>query len=54
MTEDKIRLLLRHLPEGSTEIYFHPATYRDDALRHLMPGYEHEAELKALLALRQE
>ncbi|HVE20851.1 MAG TPA: hopanoid biosynthesis-associated protein HpnK [Acidocella sp.] len=54
MTEDKIRLLLRHLPEGSAEIYFHPATYRDDALVRLMPGYEHEAELKTLLALRRE
>lgn len=54
MTEDKIRLLLQHLPEGSAEIYFHPATYRDDALTRLMPGYEHEAELAALLALRRE
>jgi hopanoid biosynthesis associated protein HpnK len=53
MTEDKIRLLLRHLPEGVAEIYFHPATWRDDALTRLMPGYEHEAELAALLAIRK-
>ncbi len=52
MTEDKIRRLLRHLPAGSAEIYFHPATYRDDALTHLMPDYEHEAEFAALLALK--
>ena len=54
MTEEKIRRLLRHLPEGSVEIYFHPATYRDHALTRLMPGYEHEAELAALLALRRK
>ncbi|HEY1856059.1 hopanoid biosynthesis-associated protein HpnK [Acidocella sp.] len=53
MTEEKVRNLLQHLPEGTAEIYFHPATYRDDALTRLMPGYEHEAELAALLALRK-
>jgi hopanoid biosynthesis associated protein HpnK len=53
MTEERIRRLLRHLPEGSAEIYFHPATYRDDHLKRLMPGYEHEAELAALLMLRR-
>jgi hopanoid biosynthesis associated protein HpnK len=53
MTEDKIRILVRHLPEGTAEIYFHPATWRDEALTKLMPGYEHEAELAALLALRK-
>ena len=52
MTEQRIRRLLHHLPEGSAEIYFHPATDRDDALMRLMPGYEHEAELATLLALR--
>jgi chitin disaccharide deacetylase len=53
MTEDRIRRLLRHLPSGSAEIYFHPATYRDEALTRLMPDYEHEAELAALVALRK-
>ncbi len=52
MTEDRIRRLLRHLPVGSAEIYFHPASYRDEDLQRLMPDYEHEAELAALLALR--
>jgi hopanoid biosynthesis associated protein HpnK len=53
MTEDKIRRLLAALPDGDSEIYFHPAAGRDAALGRLMPDYEHEAELAALLALKQ-
>ena len=49
MRSERIENLLQNLPSGSCEIYFHPATYRDDALRMLMPAYEHEAELQALL-----
>ncbi len=49
MHSARIKNLLEHLPPGSTEIYFHPATYRDGTLKKLMPGYEHEAELQALL-----
>lgn len=49
MTGDRLRGLLPHLPPGETEIYFHPATDRDATLRRLMPDYEHEAELAALL-----
>lgn len=49
MTADRVRLLLRHLPDGQSEIYFHPAASRDAALRHLMPDYEHEAELATLM-----
>lgn len=49
MTEDRIRRLMPALPEGRSEIYFHPATRRDDTLRRLMPDYEHEAEFAALL-----
>ena len=49
MTTDRVRRLLRHLPEGDSEIYFHPAARRDAVLDRLMPGYEHEAELAALL-----
>jgi hopanoid biosynthesis associated protein HpnK len=51
MTADRIRRLLPSLPEGNSEIYFHPAAYRDAVLDRLMPGYEHEAELAALLAI---
>jgi hopanoid biosynthesis associated protein HpnK len=52
MAEQRVRRLLAALPEGESEIYFHPAVARDTTLRRLMPGYEHEAELAALLAQR--
>jgi hopanoid biosynthesis associated protein HpnK len=51
MTTGRIRHLLRHLPDGDSEIYFHPAARRDAVLDRLMPDYEHEAELAALLAI---
>ncbi len=49
MTADRVRCLLRELPDGVTEIYFHPAVAHDAALQRLMPDYEHEAELATLL-----
>ena len=49
MTTDRLRLLARNLPEGLSEIYFHPAAGRDPTLDALMPQYQHEAELAALL-----
>jgi hopanoid biosynthesis associated protein HpnK len=49
MTPDRLRRLQQEVPEGETEIYFHPATERDPVLQRLMPDYEHEAELQALL-----
>jgi hopanoid biosynthesis associated protein HpnK len=49
MTADRIGRLLANLPDGDTEIYFHPAAHRDAVLDRLMPDYEHEAELAALL-----
>ncbi len=49
MTVDRIARLLPNLPDGVSEIYFHPANGRDALLRRLMPDYEHEAELQALL-----
>jgi len=49
MTADRVRCLLRELPDGTSELYFHPAVARDAELRRLMPEYEHEAELAALL-----
>jgi hopanoid biosynthesis associated protein HpnK len=51
MTVERVRRLLGCLPEGKSEIYFHPASVRDEALMRLMPDYEHEAELRALLEL---
>ncbi|MBX5453141.1 MAG: hopanoid biosynthesis-associated protein HpnK [Acidobacteriia bacterium] len=49
MTLPRLLRLAEHLPEGVSEIYFHPASERDGVLKSLMPDYEHEAELAALL-----
>jgi len=49
MTADRVRVLLRNLPEGHSEIYFHPATGKNASLSRLMPDYEHEAEFQALM-----
>ena len=49
MTAARLHRLLEALPDGSSEIYFHPAVRRDALLCRLMPDYEHEAELDALL-----
>jgi chitin disaccharide deacetylase len=49
MTAERVRSLSAVLPDGRNEIYFHPATERNALLRRLMPNYEHEAELAALL-----
>lgn len=48
MTTEKLLRLSAHLPDGRSEIYFHPAARRDGMLDALMPDYEHEAELAAL------
>ena len=49
MTSRRFLALAAHLPPGTSEIYTHPAAGRDAALAVLMPDYEHEAELAALL-----
>jgi hopanoid biosynthesis associated protein HpnK len=49
MTRLRVRRLLENLPDGVSEIYFHPATRRDDLLVGLMPDYEHESEFATLL-----
>jgi chitin disaccharide deacetylase len=49
MTVDRLRHLMAELPEGASEIYFHPAVARDATLQRLMADYEHEAELATLL-----
>jgi chitin disaccharide deacetylase len=55
MTEERVLRLLPCLPEGVSEIYFHPATLRTEWLAAAMPGYRHSDELAALLspAVRQ-
>jgi hopanoid biosynthesis associated protein HpnK len=50
MTEARVMRLLPHLPEGVSEIYFHPATRRSASLAAAMPGYRLEGELAALLS----
>ncbi|MBC7634442.1 MAG: hopanoid biosynthesis-associated protein HpnK [Acetobacteraceae bacterium] len=50
MTEARVLRLLVNLPNGDSEIYFHPAAGRDGVLDRLMPGYQHEAELEALVS----
>ena len=49
MTAPRVRSILDNLPRGSSEIYFHPGAWRDAALDRLMPDYDHEGELAALL-----
>jgi chitin disaccharide deacetylase len=48
MTAARLTGLLRHLTDGRTEIYLHPAT-RDDFPLHA-PGYRYSDELAALTA----
>ena len=50
MTEARVLLLLPALPPGDIEIYFHPATHADATVAAFMPGYEHAAELAALVS----
>jgi hopanoid biosynthesis associated protein HpnK len=49
MTHERVSRLLTVLPDGVSEIYFHPATQRGSALDRLMPDYEHQAEFATLL-----
>jgi hopanoid biosynthesis associated protein HpnK len=50
MTEARVLRLLAHLPDGVSEIYFHPATEPTQRLAAAMPGYRHRDELAALLS----
>ena len=50
MDTDRTLALLRRLPRGVTEFYFHPATGRCPELDRDMPDYQHQAELQALLS----
>jgi len=52
MTPALVQSLVERLPDGLTEMYFHPATGQDDILRRHMPTYQHAAELAALLTAR--
>jgi hopanoid biosynthesis associated protein HpnK len=48
MVEDRVLSLLPNLPEGVSEIYFHPAV----GSASFVPGYRHAEELAALLSPR--
>jgi hypothetical protein len=52
MDEATLLAILGNLPDGVTEIYLHPATLSGDAVGPSMRGYEHAAELAALLSPR--
>ena len=48
MTGDLVVRILQHLPDGVTEMYFHPATRRCPEIDRTMPAYRHEEEFSAL------
>lgn len=48
MDEATLLRALACIPEGASEIYFHPALTRSALLQTLMPGYRHDAEWVAL------
>jgi predicted glycoside hydrolase/deacetylase ChbG (UPF0249 family) len=48
MTAQRIANVLRHLPDGLTEIYCHPATA--DSFAGAASGYRYRDELAALVA----
>jgi chitin disaccharide deacetylase len=50
MVEERVLRLVLHLPQGVSEIYFHPATKRSGTLAAAMPGYRHEEELAAIVS----
>jgi chitin disaccharide deacetylase len=50
MTEMRVAGLLAHLPDGLTEIYFHPAT--SNTFSGAAPGYRYIDELAALVSPR--
>ncbi len=54
MTLPRVNAALAALQPGLTEMYFHPATQRDETLARLMPEYEHFAEYQALLSARPD
>ena len=50
VTEARVAALIPHLPDGVSEIYFHPATALTPKLARTMPTYRHADELAALLS----
>jgi len=52
MNEETVIRLLGALPEGVTEMYFHPAVGRCAEIERVSPGTHYNAELEALLSRR--
>ena len=50
VTEARVAALIPHLPDGVSEIYFHPATSLTPKLARTMPTYRHADELAALVS----
>jgi hopanoid biosynthesis associated protein HpnK len=50
MTLELVLGIIKNLPEGTTEICFHPATTRSREIDHTMPHYRHEEEFRALIS----
>ena len=50
MDVDLVLRMLRHLPHGVTEMYFHPATRRCPEIDRTTPTYRHEREFEALIS----
>ena len=48
MTTDLVLRIIRDLPDGVSELCFHPAARRSAEIDRTMPGYMHEEELRAL------
>jgi hopanoid biosynthesis associated protein HpnK len=48
MTLNLVQHFVLNLPEGVTEIYFHPSRRRSPEIDRDMPDYRHEEEFKAL------
>jgi chitin disaccharide deacetylase len=55
MRLERVLRMLRFLPQGVGEIYFHPAAHPSPDLARTMPNYRHQEELAALTSpkLRQ-
>jgi len=52
MKRDLVERLLQKLPDGATELCFHPATSRCSEIDRTMPHYHHEEEFRALICER--
>jgi len=50
MRTELVLQMLRHLPPGVSEIYFHPATLRCPQIDRTMSDYDHRAEFEALIS----